>query len=68
VSDRVIYKYILLKVSNILATWETKVPERKKQLPTLRNADVRRYNISLKGKDVVVNFENHEIFLPATVC
>jgi hypothetical protein len=43
------------------------VPERKKQLPHLRNADMIRYKVSLKGKHFGVDSENHEIFLPATV-
>ena len=45
-----------------------KVPERKKQLPPLRNADMRRYKVSLKGKHFGINSENHEIVLPATAC
>ena len=61
-SVRVIYEVAPLKASNIPATWETKVRDRKKQLPPLRNADIRSYNVSLKGKHVGVSSEKHEIF------
>jgi hypothetical protein len=45
-----------------------KVSQRKKQLPPLRNADMKNYNVSLKGKHFGVNSENKEIVLPATAC